>query len=102
MCGGGTKFYSLIGTGRYKLEDYASLVSSTYIIITDQKLLWMEDTLFGLNGAPVMPIAGILGIEPAPAPHLYLEELTVMVRQVKNPQVSVMEETAVLEVKQKV
>ena len=102
MCGGGTKFYSLIGTGRYKLEDYASLVSSTYIIITDQKLLWMEDTLFGLNGAPVMPTAELQGIEPAPVLHLYLEELSVMGWQEKNPQVSVMEETAVLEVKKKV
>ena len=61
----------------------------------------MEATLSGLNGAPVTPTAGILGIEPAPALHLYLEELNVMGRQEKNLQVYAMEGTAVLEVKQK-
>ena len=61
----------------------------------------MENTLFGLSGAPVMPTAGQQGIEPAPVPHPYLEELSVMGRQEKNPQVYVMEVTAVLEVKQK-
>lgn len=62
----------------------------------------MEDTLSGLNGAPVTPTAGIQGIEPAPALHLCLEELSVMGRQEKNLQDYAMEGTAALEVKQKV
>ena len=61
----------------------------------------MEDTLSGLNGAPVTPTAGIQGIEPAPALHLCLEELSVMGRQEKNLQDYAMEGTAALEVKTK-
>ena len=48
-----------------------------------------------------MTTAGKQGIEPAPAPHLFLEEQSVMGRQEKNPKVCVMEETAVLEVNMK-
>lgn len=99
-CGGGTLFFSLMGTGRFKLIRYIR-PAGTKSCFSEQKLLWMEATLSGLNGAPVTPTAGILGIEPAPALHLYLEELNVMGRQEKNLQVYAMEGTAVLEVKQK-
>ena len=59
----------------------------------------MEDSLSGLSGAPVIKTAGRQGTEPAPAPHLCLEGLTVRGNQEKNPQIFVMEETAALEVK---
>ena len=48
-----------------------------------------------------MTTAGKQGIEPAPAPLLFLEEQSVMGRQEKSPKVYVMEETAVLEVSMK-